>query len=94
MEVIRKGFPKIILDNDEVFLSHLEGIISSVDELCSLQIEKTSSSYKIRIAPSVPVYTELLLKEIINFHNLFNIKLDISKSIKTSGVIFFEIPIE
>ena len=94
MEVVRKGFPKIILDNDEVFLSHLEGIISSVDELCSLQIEKTSSSYKIRIAPSVPIYTELLLKEIINFHNLFNIKLDISKSIKTSGVIFFEIPIE
>lgn len=94
MEVVRKGFPKIILDNDEVFLSHLEGIISSVDELCSLQIEKGPSSYKIRIAPSIPVYTELLLKEIINFHNLFNIKLDISKSIKTSGVIFFEIPIE
>ena len=94
MEVVRKGFPKIILDNDEVFLSHLEGIISSVDELCSLQIEKGPSSYKIRIAPSVPVYTEPLLKEIINFHNLFNIKLDISKSIKTSGVIFFEIPTE
>jgi hypothetical protein len=25
-------------DNDEVFLAHLEGVISSVDELCCLEI--------------------------------------------------------
>jgi hypothetical protein len=27
-------------DNDEVFLAHLEGVISSVDELCCLEISK------------------------------------------------------
>jgi hypothetical protein len=40
MEINRKHFPKVMQDNDEVFLAHLEGVISSVDELCCLEISK------------------------------------------------------
>lgn len=78
-------------DNDEVFLAHLEGVISSVDELCSLEITKNTHSYRFRIAASLPKYNEMLLEEILKFCNLFKIKLDISKSIKTTSVITFEI---
>lgn len=91
MEVQKKFFPKILSDNDQSYFDHLLGIIDSVDELSSLQITKTSSSYDFRIAPSVPRYTEMLIEEILKFHNMFNIRLDISKSIKTSGVIMFKI---
>ena len=91
MEINRKHFPRIMQDNDEVFLAHFEGIVNSVDELCSLEITKLSSSYKFRIAPSLPKYNNMLIEEILKFCNMFQIRLDMSKSIKTTSVISFEI---
>lgn len=78
-------------DNDEVFLAHLEGVISSVDELCSLEITKNINSYSFRIATSLPKYNNILLEEILKLNTLFGIKLDLSKSIKSSGTIVFKI---
>ena len=94
MEINRKHFPKVMQDNDEIFLAHLEGVISSVDELCSLEITKNTDSYRFRIAASLPKYNNMLIEEIFKFCNLFNIKLDMSKSIKTSSVITFEIDLD
>jgi hypothetical protein len=91
MEINRKHFPRVMQDNDETFLAHLEGVISSVDELCSLEITKNIESYKFRIACSLPKYNNMLIEEILKFCNLFHIRLDMSKSIKTSSVISFEI---
>jgi len=94
MEINRKHFPKLMQDNDEVFLAHLEGVISSVDELCSLEITKTLESYRFRIATSLPKYNNMLIEEILKFCNIFQIRLDMSKSIKTSSVITFEINLD
>lgn len=91
MEISRKHFPKVMQDNDEVFLAHLEGVISSVDELCSLEIKRLSNSYRFRIAASHPMYNNMLIEEILKFCNMFKIRVDMSKSIKTSSVITFEI---
>ena len=91
MEINRKHFPKVMQDNDEVFLAHLEGVISSVDELCSLEITKNKDSYRFRIAASLPKYNNMLIEEILKFCNLFQIRLEMGKSIKTSSVITFEI---
>ena len=91
MEINRKHFPRVMQDNDETFLAHLEGVISSVDELCSLEITKNIESYKFRIACSLPKYNNMLIEEILKFCNMFRIRLDMSKSIKTSSVITFEI---
>jgi hypothetical protein len=91
MEINRKHFPKVMQDNDEIFFASLIGVIESVDELCSLEITKLSNKIIFRIAPSLPKYTNMLIEEIIKFHNMFKIKLDMSKSIKTSSVITFEI---
>ena len=81
-------------DNDEVFLAHLEGVISSVDELCSLEITKNTGSYRFRIAASHPMYNNMLIEEILKFCNMFKIRVDMSKSITTSSVITFEINLE
>lgn len=94
MEINRKHFPKVMQDNDEVFLAHLEGVISSVDELCSLEITKNNDSYRFRIAASLPKYNNMLIEEILKFCNLFQIRLDMGKSIKTSSVITFEINLD
>jgi DNA-binding phage protein len=91
MEINRKHFPKVMQDNDEIFLAHLEGVISSVDELCSLEITKSLESYRFRIACSLPKYNNMVIEEILKFCNLFHIRLDMSKSIKTTSVITFEI---
>jgi hypothetical protein len=94
MEINRKNFPSINLDNDEVFFQHLIAIVDSVDELCSLEITKLSNSYRFRIAASLPKYNNMLIEEILKFCNMFNIRVDMSKSIKTSSVITFEISLE
>jgi hypothetical protein len=91
MEISRKFFPKVLLDNEEVYFAHLEGVINSVDELSSLQITKTNSSYDFRLASSLPKYNEMLLEEILKLHNLFGIRLELSKSIKSTGTIMFKI---
>jgi DNA-binding phage protein len=91
MQINKKHFPKVMQDNDEIFLAHLEGVISSVDELCSLEITKNTDSYRFRIAASLPKYNNMLIEEILKFCNLFQIRLEMGKSIKTSSVITFEI---
>ena len=91
MEINKRYFPKIMQDNDDIFLAHMEGVISSVDELCSLEITKNIDSYRFRIAASLPKYNNMLIEEILKFCNMFHIRLDMSKSIKTSSVISFEI---
>ena len=80
-------------DNEAIYFAHLEGVISSVDEYCNVQITRTSDKYKFRIATSHPKYNNMLIEELFKFHNLFNIKLDMSKSIKSSGTIAFDIPV-
>lgn len=91
MKIHRRYFPEIIPDNEEIYFAHFEGVVSSVDELANVEITRMTSSYNFRIAPSLPKYNDMLLKEILQFHNLFNIHLDISKSIKASGTLSFEI---
>lgn len=78
-------------DNDAIYFSHLEGIIDSVDELSSMEITKHPTHYSFRIAPSLPKYTNAIIEELFKFHNQFQIKLNMSKSIKTNAVIAFKI---
>lgn len=91
MEVKRKNFPEIMKDNDEVFLAYLCGVVEATDELASMEILKTSHSYHFRIAPSTPRYLEPLLYTILDFVNLYGIHLELSKSIKASSTITFDI---
>ena len=91
MQVNRRLFPEIILDNEEVYFSHLEGVIDSVDEYANLEIVKSPDSYHFRLAPSLPKYNNMLLEEILKLHNLFHIRLDMGKSIKASGTLSFSI---
>jgi hypothetical protein len=91
MQISKKFFPKIMPHNDELYFAHLEGIIDSVDELSTMEITKHPKSYTFRLAPSLPKYTNPLIEELFKFHNQFQIKLNMSKSIKTNAVISFEI---
>lgn len=91
MQINKRNFPQVMLDNELAYFAHLEGIISSVDELATLEITKNPSSYHFRLAASVPRYNEMLLEELLKFHNLLQIHLDLSKSIKSSATIVFDI---
>lgn len=81
-------------DNEMSYFAHLEGIIDSIDELSSMEITKKPTAYHFRIATSLPKYNEMLIEELLKFHNMFQIKLNMSKSIKTSATITFEINLE
>jgi hypothetical protein len=91
MQINKKFFPEVMQDNELAYFAHLEGIISSVDELSTLEITRNPNSYHFRLAPSVPRYNDMLLEELLKFHNLLQIHLDLSKSIKSSATIVFDI---
>jgi hypothetical protein len=91
MIINKRFFPPVMSDNEIAYFAHLEGVIDSVDELATMEITKNPHSYHFRLAPSLPKYSTLLLEEILKLHNMFQIKLKLSKSIKTSATITFEI---
>ena len=94
MYINRKFFPEVLRENEKAYFAHLEGVISSVDEYSNLQVTKTPNAYLFRLAPSVPKYNDMLLEEILKLHNIFRIKLDLSKSIKSTGTIVFKIDLQ
>ena len=94
MQISKKHFPQVMQDNELAYFAHLEGVIDSVDELSTLEITKNPKSYHFRLAASLPKYNDMLLQEILKLHNLFQIKLDLSKSIKSSATITFEINLD
>jgi len=94
MTISKRFFPEVLQDNEIAYFAHLEGVINSVDELSTLEITRNPYSYHFRLAPSLPKYNEILLEEILKLHNIFQIKLNLSKSIKSSGTISFEINLE
>ncbi len=94
MTINKRFFPEVLQDNELAYFAHLEGVINSVDELSSLEITKNPHSYHFRLAPSLPKYNEMLLQEILKLHNIFQIKLNLSKSIKASATIVFEINLD
>jgi hypothetical protein len=91
MQVNKKFFPEVMQDNEVAYFAHLEGLIDSIDELSAMEVVKGPHSYHFRIATSVPAYNQMLLEELLKFHNVFQIKINMSKSIKTSATIVFEI---
>lgn len=93
MQINKKFFPQVMPDNELAYLAHLQGIIDSVDELSTLEITKNPNSYHFRLAPSLPMYNDMLLEELLKFHNMLQIQLNLSKSIKSSATIVFNISI-
>jgi hypothetical protein len=91
MNIIYKGFTRPLLDNDSLYFQILNGILESVDELASLEVCKMPTTYNFRLIPSMPKYTNTLIQELTKLHNLFHLKLDLSKSIKSSSVIIYKI---
>lgn len=91
MEVNRKFFPAVMPENEATYFASLQGLIESVDELSSLEVTKTPRAYLFRLVPSLPKYTNMIIEELTKFHNIIGVRLDLSKSIKTSATITFKI---
>ena len=90
MEIQKIGINSIIPENEKQYYALLEAAITSVDEWANVIINKGPTSISIRISPSLPVLYPLILKEMTQLHNILNIKLNLSKSIrKTSNIHFF-----
>lgn len=90
MEIKTKFFG-ILPENEKLYFAQLKGVIESVDEYSSMQINKTPSHYNFRLAPSLPKYTNNIIEALTQFHNTLGIHLHFSKSIKTTGAINFKI---
>lgn len=92
MQVIKNGF-SILKENEKQFFLQLEKSIEQIDELSTMEINRFPNSYNFRIACSSSKYIQPLLKQLLDFHTNLGIKLDVSKSIRNSFTINFEIKI-
>jgi hypothetical protein len=93
VEINKKHFT-ILSENEKNYFALLRGVLESVDELCSLQITRAPDHYNFRLAPSVPRYTNSIIEELVKFHNTLHIRLDFSKSMKTTATINFKISLD
>jgi len=90
MKIIKHGF-SILKENEITYFNHLHGIVESCDELSTIEITKTPDSISFRIVCSLPKYSQTVLQKLLEFHNLLNIRLNLSKSIKNNSIIHYEI---
>ena len=90
MEIQTKFFD-ILTENEKLYFAQLKGVIESVDEYSSMQITKTPFNCNFRIAPSLPKYTNNIITALTQFHTTLGVRLNFSKSIKTTGAINFKI---
>lgn len=78
-------------DNEQVYISLLKGVVSSVDDFSDFHMAKYSDKYLCRITLSDVTLTNSLISQLNDLHNCMGILLDYGKSIK-KGNIFFNIP--
>ena len=76
------------------YFQMLQAVIESVDELSQLRINKKPQAVAFVLTPSAPRYAQHLLKEILSYHTAMGIQLTLSKSIRTTTTIQFEINLE
>lgn len=94
MQIVYCFFPEIISDNEETYFASLCGVIEAIDELAKLEITKNPKAYNFRLIPSLPKYVNMLIEEILKFHNLLHLQLDMSKSIKSTSTIIFKLNLQ
>lgn len=91
MTIEKKGFTRIIPDNELTYYSYLQGVIESVDYNSSMSITKGINSVNFRVAPSNPKAINTLIEEINKINSMFNLRVNFSKSMKTCYSINFSI---
>lgn len=91
--IILKNITNTLPENELTYLSYLRASLDSTDELSTVEVTKNPHTFSFRVACSNPRYTQIVLSQLLDFHNLLNIKLDISKSIRNTSTINFDISI-
>jgi hypothetical protein len=87
MNITTLNFPPIMPDNDMYYLRLLEAFLNSVDESCNAEVTYRLASIGIRIAPSTPDYTQHILETVKEMHYMIGLRVEFSKSIRTSSTI-------
>lgn len=89
--VQRKGFPDAIPDNDALFLAHFESFIETVDVDALIHEEKGPSKLYFSIVPSKTIFFDNIISQISEYFTIFGLRVDFSKSMKSSFTIKFSI---
>jgi hypothetical protein len=94
MRVYKVGFPAILLDNESTYFGLLVGYIEALDPEAVVQVTKKLEGINIRISPSQPFFNDRIISGMKKFHNVYNMELEFSKSMKASLTINFNINLE
>lgn len=81
----------VTTDNNDAYLQLLDGVVSSVDSLASITVNRTNHDWKFRIVPSHPQHIEAIIYEVITMNNIFGIRVDFCKSMKNASTVTFSI---
>src|SRR5438046_2035015 len=94
MQIQRVNFPPIIADNEETYLSYMEGLIGSIDGQADMMITRRSGGIIARISPSEYRLFPVILDVVKKFHTMLGIEVEFSKSMKAGNNITFNINFE
>ena len=92
MRIVKVNFPSIIPDNDAVYFTWLSGYMESIDMKCTIQFtKKLDQGINVRISPSHPRFLEVMIQKVKDFHNLYGLRVEFSKSMKSGSNINYNI---
>jgi hypothetical protein len=89
--VQRKGFPSAIPDNDAIFLAHFESFMEGVDIDAVIYEDRGPDKIYFSVVPSKTIFFDNIISQISEYFTIFGIRVDFSKSMKSSFTIKFSI---
>lgn len=91
MQILYQFFNEIVPENEIAYYQSLKGIIESVDPHSSILVTKKLNGISIRITPSSSSLLNATILQVNILNNTLGLKVEYSKSIKTSISINFNI---
>lgn len=83
-----------MLDNDQEYLNWLNTVVEYSCPKSEITLHKSLGGYHVHITPSTPEFREKLIKNVLDIHHRFDLKIEYSKSLKISKKVSYFLPVK
>ena len=84
----------ILKDNDEEYLAWIKTIVEYSCPNSDVVLTRGLSGYHVHITPCNEQFRKGIIKNVLNIHHRFDLKIEYSKSLKISKRVSFFLPFE
>lgn len=91
MSIIRSDLPKLLKDNEEIYIQNIKCCIDHADPNSSIEIRNIEGGLIFHIKPSTDLFKQCIIENLLSVHKAKNLKIIFSKSLAISSTISFTV---